>query len=69
MSRNAPLFYHVVRMINDDRQKSRLLSRHARTRVAREQEVGTQDWSWCIDFAYDLELREKTSQQDLGGFI
>jgi len=56
-------------MINDDQQKSRLWSRHARTRVARGQEVATQDRSRCIDFAYDPELRKRTSQQDLGGFI
>jgi hypothetical protein len=28
----------------------------------------TKDRSRCIDFAYDPELREKTTQQDLGGF-
>ena len=56
-------------MINDNQQKSRLLSRHARTRVARDREVATQDRSRCIDFAYDPELRKRTSQQDLGGFI
>ena len=54
-------------MINDDQPKSSLLSRHARTREARKQEVATQDRSRCIDFGYDPELPEKTSQQDLDG--
>jgi hypothetical protein len=31
--------------------------------------VATKDWSRCIDFAYDPELREKTTQQDLGGLL
>lgn len=29
----------------------------------------TKDWSRCIDFAYDPELRENTTQQDLSGII
>jgi hypothetical protein len=30
--------------------------------------VATKDRSRCIDFAYDPELREKTTQKNLGGF-
>ena len=39
-------------------------------RVTRVQErVATQDWSRCTDFAYDPELGNRESQQDLGELI
>jgi hypothetical protein len=31
--------------------------------------VATKDRSRCIDFAYDPELREKTTQKNLGGLL
>ena len=38
--------------------------------VTRVQErVATQDWSRCIDIAYDPELGKRKSQQDLGELI